>query len=107
MVNFAPRGPNEIDAPALLRFTVTPGAILIRLQNRKLILNVLSSFGRIRILAVCVLRLDRTVLLVNDYLSKRLLLRQFFGTGYGFGLRGVAARPLEAFSSLTFQPPLV
>src|SRR5690554_3939195 len=91
MVNFAPRGPNETDPPDLLRFRVTPGAILIRLQKRKLIRNVLLSFGRIRILAVCVFRLDRTVLLVNDHLSKRLLLRQFLGTGYGLGLRIVAA----------------
>ena len=34
-VNFAPRGPNERDPPDLLRFRVTPGAILIRLQKRK------------------------------------------------------------------------
>ena len=37
MVNFAPRGPNERDPPDLLKFRVTPGAILIRLQKRKLI----------------------------------------------------------------------
>jgi len=37
MVNFAPRGPNEREPPDLLRFRVTPGAILIRLQKRKLI----------------------------------------------------------------------
>ncbi len=37
MVNFAPRGPNESDPPDLLRFRVTPGAILIRLQKRKAI----------------------------------------------------------------------
>lgn len=36
-MNFAPRGPNESDPPDLLRFKVTPGAILILLQNRKLI----------------------------------------------------------------------
>lgn len=35
MVYFAPRGPNDRDPPDLLRFSVTPGAILIRLQNRK------------------------------------------------------------------------
>jgi len=39
MVNFAPRGPNEREPPDLLRFRVTPGAILIRLQKRKLILT--------------------------------------------------------------------
>ncbi len=38
MVNFAPRGPNERDPPDLLKFRVTPGAILIRLQKRKLTL---------------------------------------------------------------------
>jgi len=35
MVNFAPRGPNESDPPDLLKFRLTPGAILIRLQKRK------------------------------------------------------------------------
>ena len=35
MVNFAPRGPNERNPPDLLKFRVTPGAILIRLQKRK------------------------------------------------------------------------
>ncbi len=45
MVNLAPRGPNEREPPDLLRFKVTPGAILIRLQKRKLIQNVLLSFG--------------------------------------------------------------
>lgn len=91
MVNFAPRGPNERDPPDLLRSRVTPGAILIRLQKLKLIWNILLSFGWIRILAVCVFRLDRTALLVDDHLSKRLLLRQFLGKGYGLGLRIVAA----------------
>lgn len=35
-VSFAPRGPNDSDPADLLRFRVTPGAILIRLQKRKL-----------------------------------------------------------------------
>jgi len=34
-VNLAPRGPNESDPPNLLKFGVTPGAILILLQKRK------------------------------------------------------------------------
>jgi len=34
MVNFAPRGPKDNDPPVLLRFSVTPGKILILLQKR-------------------------------------------------------------------------
>ena len=39
MVYSAPRGPKERDPPDWLRFSVTPGAILIRLQNRKLMMG--------------------------------------------------------------------
>ena len=46
MVNFAPRSPNERDPPDLLKFRVTPGAILIRLQNRKPIFPFLLLYRR-------------------------------------------------------------
>ena len=46
MVNFAPRGPNESDPPDLLKFRVTPGAILIRLQKRKAIFQQSSPNNR-------------------------------------------------------------
>jgi hypothetical protein len=42
MVNLAPRGPKERDPPDLLRFRVTPGAILIRLQKRKAMIHLPS-----------------------------------------------------------------
>jgi hypothetical protein len=45
MVNFAPRGPNERDPPDLLKFRVTPGAILIRLQKRKAIFSCPYSYS--------------------------------------------------------------
>ena len=43
MMNFAPCGTNEREPPDLLRFRVTPGAILIRLQKRKAISSFLQS----------------------------------------------------------------
>ena len=39
-VNFAPRGPNESELPDLLRFNVTPGAILILRQKRNDIVHL-------------------------------------------------------------------
>ncbi len=47
-VNFAPRGPNESDPPDLLKFRVTPGAILILRQKRKLIIVTpqITTFSR-------------------------------------------------------------
>ena len=42
IVNFAPRGPNESDAPDLLMFSVTPGAILTLRQNRNAMIAISS-----------------------------------------------------------------
>ena len=42
-VAFAPRGPSDSEPPDLLRFSVSPGAILMRLQKRK---AMLLSRGR-------------------------------------------------------------
>lgn len=89
MVNFAPRGPNERDPPDLLRFRVTPGAIRIRLQKRKNIRNVLLTFGWIRVPAICVLSLDRSVPFVDNDLPEFLVLRQLFSTLDRFRFRFV------------------
>jgi len=45
MVYFAPRGPSDNDPPDLLRFSVNPGAILMRLQNRKLMMRSQDQDG--------------------------------------------------------------
>ena len=44
-VNFAPRGPIDSDGDDLLKLSVTPGAILTLLQNRKPIFHLNNKYA--------------------------------------------------------------